>query len=105
MAHEGHSARTCCGARWQLQPGACERPGNDSLSRKDIQLAALRGRCVQVDAIRNGTALILQCHRQKRYDDVVMNASAKLLKVVPEVRDTFTSTSDCTTGPSKHQTL
>ena len=40
----------------------------------------------QVDAIRTGTALVLECRKQRRYDEVVMNASAKLLKVVPEVR-------------------
>lgn len=39
----------------------------------------------QVDAIRNGTALILSCRKAKRYDDVAMDASGKLLKVVPEV--------------------
>ncbi|KAG1679955.1 hypothetical protein FOA52_007019 [Chlamydomonas sp. UWO 241] len=38
-----------------------------------------------VDAIRNGTALILSCRKAKRYDDVAMDASGKLLKVVPEI--------------------
>jgi geranylgeranyl transferase type-2 subunit alpha len=40
---------------------------------------------LQVDAIRDGTALILQCRKARRYDDAVLDASAKLLKVVPEV--------------------
>jgi len=39
----------------------------------------------KVDAIRNGTGLVLQCRKQQRYDPVVMDASAKLLKVVPEI--------------------
>mmetsp|Transcript_37806 Transcript_37806/g.84312 ORF Transcript_37806/g.84312 Transcript_37806/m.84312 type:complete len:375 (+) Transcript_37806:69-1193(+) len=39
----------------------------------------------KVDAIRNGTALVLQCRKLKRYDDTVMVASANLLKVVPEI--------------------
>lgn len=41
---------------------------------------------LQVDAIRNGTALILSCRKAKRYDEAAMNAAAQLLKVVPEVR-------------------
>ncbi len=48
-------------------------------------LRGLWGRAPQVDAIRNGTALILQCRQLKRYDETVLTASAKLLKVVPEV--------------------
>ena len=40
----------------------------------------------KVDAIRNGTAMILECRKLKRYDPVALEASAKLLKVVPEVR-------------------
>ena len=39
----------------------------------------------KVDAIRKGTALILECRKSKRYDSVALDASAKLLKVVPEV--------------------
>eukprot|EP00955_Chlamydomonas_euryale_P101581 365355-Chlamydomonas_euryale.AAC.12 len=39
----------------------------------------------QVDAIRNGTALILSCRKARRYDAAAMDASAKLLQVVPEV--------------------
>jgi geranylgeranyl transferase type-2 subunit alpha len=48
-------------------------------------MQAPRRVCAQVDAIRNGTALILQCRQHKRYDEAVMVAAAKLLKVVPEV--------------------
>lgn len=40
----------------------------------------------KVDAIRKGTALILECRKLKRFDSVALDASAKLLKVVPEVR-------------------
>lgn len=40
---------------------------------------------LQVDAIRAGTGLVLQCRQARRYDALVMEASAKLLKVVPEV--------------------
>jgi hypothetical protein len=39
----------------------------------------------QVDAIRQGTALVLECRRLKRYDAAALTAAAKLLKVVPEV--------------------
>eukprot|EP00798_Chlamydomonas_sp_ICE-L_P016048 gene16048-22184_t len=39
----------------------------------------------KVDAIRNGTAMVLECRRKMRYDDMVMDAAAKLLKVVPEI--------------------
>lgn len=41
---------------------------------------------MQVDAIRNGTALVLEYRRQKKYEPAIMDAAAKLLKVVPEVR-------------------
>lgn len=41
---------------------------------------------IQVDAIRKGTAMVLECRKQKRYDNLVMDAAAKLLRVVPEVR-------------------
>ena len=40
----------------------------------------------QVDAIRQGTALVLECRRLQRYDPPALAAAAKLLKVVPEVR-------------------
>jgi len=50
----------------------------------------------KVDAIRNGTGLVLQCRKQQRFDPMVMDASSKLLKVVPEVRR-VTATSQ---GPS-----
>ena len=40
---------------------------------------------LQVDAIRKGTGMVLECRRQKRYDGPVMEAAAKLLRVVPEV--------------------
>ncbi|GLC34312.1 hypothetical protein PLESTB_000743300 [Pleodorina starrii] len=39
----------------------------------------------KVDAIRNGTALVLEHRKQRKYDPAVLNASAKLLKVVPEI--------------------
>jgi geranylgeranyl transferase type-2 subunit alpha len=39
-----------------------------------------------VDAIREATTLVLGCRKQKRYDAPALEASAKLLKVVPEVR-------------------
>lgn len=42
--------------------------------------------CAQVDAIRAGTSLVLQCRKAQQANDVVLDASAKLLKVVPEVR-------------------
>lgn len=45
----------------------------------------------QVDAIRQGTALVLECRRLKRYDAPALAASAKLLKVVPEVRKAWTA--------------
>lgn len=41
---------------------------------------------MKVDAIRAGTALVLACRAKRQYNEVVMDASAKLLKVVPEVR-------------------
>jgi hypothetical protein len=40
---------------------------------------------VQVDAIRDATTLVLGCRKEKRYDALALGASAKLLKVVPEV--------------------
>lgn len=40
----------------------------------------------QVDAIRQGTALVLECRRLARYDPPALAAAAKLLTVVPEVR-------------------
>ena len=40
----------------------------------------------QVDAIRDATTLVLGCRKEKRYDALALEASAKLLKVVPEVR-------------------
>ena len=40
----------------------------------------------QVDAIRQGTALVLKCRRAKRYDAAALMAAEKLLRVVPEVR-------------------
>ncbi|PNW81017.1 hypothetical protein CHLRE_07g339350v5 [Chlamydomonas reinhardtii] len=39
----------------------------------------------KVDAIRNGTALVLEYRRQKKYEPAIMDAAAKLLKVVPEI--------------------
>ena len=39
-----------------------------------------------MDAIRQGNALVLECRRQLRSDQAALDASAKLLKVVPEVR-------------------
>ncbi|EFJ47256.1 hypothetical protein VOLCADRAFT_117940 [Volvox carteri f. nagariensis] len=39
----------------------------------------------KVDAIRNGTALVLEYRKQKKYDPAVLDAAAKLLKVVPEI--------------------
>ncbi|GFR50411.1 hypothetical protein Agub_g12628, partial [Astrephomene gubernaculifera] len=39
----------------------------------------------KVDAIRNGTALVLEYRKQRKYDPAVLDASAKLLKVVPEI--------------------
>uniref|UniRef100_A0A7S0V800 Geranylgeranyl transferase type-2 subunit alpha n=1 Tax=Polytomella parva TaxID=51329 RepID=A0A7S0V800_9CHLO len=39
----------------------------------------------KVEAIKQGTALVLKCRNLGVYNDVVINASSKLLKVVPEV--------------------
>eukprot|EP00877_Chromochloris_zofingiensis_P014557 jgi/Chrzof1/9355/UNPLg00326.t1 len=39
----------------------------------------------KVDAIRQGTNLVLECRRQQRYDDAALTATEKLLKVVPEI--------------------
>ncbi|KAG2442245.1 hypothetical protein HYH02_009729 [Chlamydomonas schloesseri] len=39
----------------------------------------------KVDAIRNGTALVLEFRRQKKYESAILDAAAKLLKVVPEI--------------------
>lgn len=39
----------------------------------------------KVSAIKQGTALVLECRRQRRYDPAALKASEKLLKVVPEV--------------------
>lgn len=39
----------------------------------------------KVAAIKQGTALVLECRRQRRYDPAALKASEKLLKVVPEV--------------------
>jgi hypothetical protein len=39
----------------------------------------------KVAAIKQGTALVLECRRQCRYDPAALKASEKLLKVVPEV--------------------
>jgi len=43
---------------------------------------------LQVAAIKQGTTLVLECRRQRRYDQAALTASEKLLKVVPEVRPT-----------------
>lgn len=40
---------------------------------------------LQVAAIKQGTALVLQCRQARRYDPAALTASEKLLKVVPEV--------------------
>lgn len=53
--------------------------------RKLQEPKAQEGHRKKVDAIRNGTALVLECRRQRKYDAAVMDASAKLLKVVPEI--------------------
>lgn len=42
--------------------------------------------CSKVDAIRQGTALVLECRRLGRFDAPALAAAAKLLQVVPEVR-------------------
>lgn len=42
----------------------------------------------KVAAIKQGTALVLECRRQRRYDPAALKASEKLLKVVPEVSNT-----------------
>ncbi|KAG2434746.1 hypothetical protein HXX76_007634 [Chlamydomonas incerta] len=39
----------------------------------------------KVDAIRNGTSLVLEYRRQKKYEPAILDAAAKLLKVVPEI--------------------
>jgi len=39
----------------------------------------------KVAAIKQGTTLVLECRRQRRYDAAALKASEKLLKVVPEV--------------------
>jgi geranylgeranyl transferase type-2 subunit alpha len=39
----------------------------------------------KVAAIKQGTALVLECRRLRRYDPAALKASEKLLKVVPEV--------------------
>ncbi|KAG2496268.1 hypothetical protein HYH03_005501 [Edaphochlamys debaryana] len=39
----------------------------------------------KVDAIRNGTALVLEYRKQRKYEPAILDASAKLLKVVPEI--------------------
>ncbi|KXZ54759.1 hypothetical protein GPECTOR_4g829 [Gonium pectorale] len=39
----------------------------------------------QVDAIRNGTALVLEYRKQRKYEPAILDAAAKLLKVVPEI--------------------
>jgi hypothetical protein len=40
---------------------------------------------LQVAAIKQGTTLVLECRRQRRYDQAALTASEKMLKVVPEV--------------------
>ncbi|KAI8473190.1 MAG: hypothetical protein J3K34DRAFT_519200 [Monoraphidium minutum] len=46
---------------------------------------AAEGYKKKVDAIRHGTALVLECRRLRRYDAAALAAAAKLLKVVPEI--------------------
>ena len=46
---------------------------------------AAEGYAKKVSAIKQGTALVLECRRQRRYDPAALKASEKLLKVVPEV--------------------
>ena len=54
--------------------------------KKKLEDPAFQGSYTKkVDAIRSATALILECRKLKRYDSVALDASAKLLKVVPEV--------------------
>lgn len=53
--------------------------------------------CVlQVAAIKQGTTLVLECRRQRRYDLAALTASEKLLKVVPEVNSSpYASRAQC----------
>jgi len=60
-------------------------PVQETMANRKGSVLMLHILNVQVDAIRTGTGLVLQCRKQQRYDPVVMDASAKLLKVVPEV--------------------
>jgi hypothetical protein len=54
---------------------------------------------LQVAAIKQGTTLVLECRRQRRYDQAALTASEKMLKVVPEVRG---PSSSCACALGKH---
>ncbi|MEW5303691.1 MAG: hypothetical protein WDW36_006360 [Sanguina aurantia] len=59
------------------------RPRNFKDKLKDLKAAESYKK--KVDAIRTGTSLVLECRKAKRYDAAVLEASSKLLKVVPEI--------------------
>jgi geranylgeranyl transferase type-2 subunit alpha len=60
------------------------RPREYKNKLKDPKAAEAHAK--KVAAIKQGTALVLECRRQKRYDSAALKASEKMLKVVPEVR-------------------
>ncbi|KAF8055830.1 hypothetical protein HT031_006605 [Scenedesmus sp. PABB004] len=47
--------------------------------------AAAAAYAKKVAAIKQGTALVLECRRARRYDEAALKASEKLLRVVPEI--------------------
>lgn len=91
-AQEGYKRKVCTTA--STQQGLHPRPGMNNFGTHHISNQ-------QVDAIRHGTALVLECRKQGRYDEAAMDAAGKLLKVVPEVRTSGTSQANTSvyTGP------
>jgi hypothetical protein len=84
----------CRGGRCAMRARACACCADrDHLAARHLsfsrprQMAPPCAACPrsQVEAIRQGTALVLECRRLRRYDPPALAAAAKLLKVVPEV--------------------
>jgi hypothetical protein len=61
-----------------------------------VCIPCTHGTVLQVAAIKQGTALVLECRQQRRYDQVALVASEKLLRIVPEV-----GTNGCTAPTSR----
>jgi hypothetical protein len=61
------------------------RPREYKNKLKDPKAAEAHAK--KVAAIKQGTALVLECRRQRRYDSAALKASEKMLKVVPEVSE------------------